>query len=402
MASLDDYLVSLSDLKVPLEIMLDLKRQIQSLTIDQLEVETEKAASAIQQLKNDFAKTELTRHLADSAQIIKVHNSLFSHRLDEPSLLRRFQASNANVQAALSELRCIQKLEQFSKEHKLQECRKNYLERMIDVVSTPWTLNQCLLARQYPQAVQLILAWEHQFPEPSEDSVEPLIIALLRKEVKFLKLKLTKTLFMMLETSYLPRGEKFYTTQVLLQLVKMLGEKPARVNEILLRSRAKHLREYTQSKVMETKKIDPLLKPYLDSAMLIFKEFNDLGVPKEECIDWLYDRYSEVRKLIKALLKPANQSAKTKVKSDPKDPVGFDTLCTLDQLVRNSTLNFQSAAEPEVIIELCVGDLLLEHLMKKAPLCASQLLTIVKAADLTAFPDEKLNAYLEGLLAKVQ
>ena len=113
---------------------------------------------------------------------------------------------------------------------------------------------------------------------------------------------------MSLETSYRHqmKVEEFYTTQVLLQLVSMLGEKPARINEILLRSRAKHLREYTQSKVMETKKIDPLLKPYLDSSMMIFKEFNDLGIPKEDCIDWLYDRYSEVRKLVKALLKPAN------------------------------------------------------------------------------------------------
>jgi hypothetical protein len=44
-------------------------------------------------------------------------------------------------------------MDQFAKEHRLQEGRKNYLERMVDVVSTPWTLNQCLLSRQYPQAV---------------------------------------------------------------------------------------------------------------------------------------------------------------------------------------------------------------------------------------------------------
>jgi hypothetical protein len=40
--------------------------------------------------------------------------------------------------------------------------------------------------------------------------------------------------------------------------------------------------------------------------MLIFKEFTDLGIPKEECMDWLYERYAEVRKLIKAVLKPSN------------------------------------------------------------------------------------------------
>jgi len=79
---------------------------------------------------------------------------------------------------------------------------------------------------------------------------------------------------------------------------------------------------------MEVKKIDPLLKPYLDSTMMIFKEFNDLGLPKEECIDWLYDRYSEVRKLVKALLSPANLSStasKTKPVK-PADPLSLDIL----------------------------------------------------------------------------
>jgi hypothetical protein len=93
------------------------------------------------------------------------------------------------------------KLDKFAKEHRFQEVRKNLLERMVDVVSTPWTLNQCLLTKQYPQAVQLIIAWENAFPE--EGTEEPLMISLLRKEVRFLKLKLTKVLFMMLETSYL-------------------------------------------------------------------------------------------------------------------------------------------------------------------------------------------------------
>ncbi len=57
---------------------------------------------------------------------------------------------------------------------------------------------------------------------------------------------------------------------------------------------------------MLTPKIDPLLKPYLDSTMLIFKEFSELEIAEEDCLDWLYDRYSEVRKIVKALLKPAN------------------------------------------------------------------------------------------------
>jgi hypothetical protein len=92
----------------------------------------------------------------------------------------------------------------------------------------------------------------------------------------------------------------------------------------------------TQRKVIESQKIDPLLKPYLDSTMLIFKEFIDLGMPREECEDWLYDRYAEVRKLVKAILKPANQSGKGQkpTKSSAEEiSICFDSLETLDQLV---------------------------------------------------------------------
>jgi hypothetical protein len=66
---------------------------------------------------------------------------------------------------------------------------------------------------------------------------------------------------------------------------------------------------------MQERKIEPLLKPYLDSTMLIYKELSELGVPSADYNDWLYDRYSEVRKLVKACLKPANQ-LKSKRKSD--------------------------------------------------------------------------------------
>ena len=120
---------------------------------------------------------------------------------------------------------------------------------------------------------------------------------------------------------------------MLLKLIKILGEKDSRTFEILLKSRAKHLREMTQRKVIECQKIDPLLKPYLDSTMLIFKEFIDLSLPREDCEDWLYDRYAEVRKLVKAVLKPANQSIKSQkaVKSSAEElSVCFDTLETLD------------------------------------------------------------------------
>ena len=42
------------------------------------------------------------------------------------------------------------------------------------------------------------------------------------------------------------------------------------------------------------------MKPYLDQTLMILIELKDLKIEAE---DWLYDRYSEIRKLSKAWLK---------------------------------------------------------------------------------------------------
>lgn len=88
---------------------------------------------------------------------------------------------------------------------------------------------------------------------------------------------------MLLETSYLAaqqRNQEFYSTKVLLSLIKILGEKDSKTHDVLMKSRANHLRQMTQHKVMLSQKIDPVLKPYLDSTMLIFKEFTELNIPE--------------------------------------------------------------------------------------------------------------------------
>ncbi len=62
--------------------------------------------------------------------------------------------SNANVKSALIELRAVlnskdqnqDRIDSLVREHRMQENRKNFLEKMVDVVSTPWTINQCLLS----------------------------------------------------------------------------------------------------------------------------------------------------------------------------------------------------------------------------------------------------------------
>ena len=43
-----------------------------------------------------------------------------------------------------------------------------------------------------------------------------------------------------------------------------------------------------------------LLKPYLDTVTRVYNELEELGVELRE--EWLYERYSEFRKLAKVLL----------------------------------------------------------------------------------------------------
>ena len=43
-----------------------------------------------------------------------------------------------------------------------------------------------------------------------------------------------------------------------------------------------------------------LMRPYLDTITRIYTEFEDLGIGERQ--DWLYERYSEFRKLAKVLL----------------------------------------------------------------------------------------------------
>ena len=79
--------------------------------------------------------------------------------------------------------------------------------------------------------------------------------------------------------------------------------------------RAKHVRERVQKEVLKvcggsgTDKVSGdknvkgllgLMRPYLDTITRIYTEFEELGIGERQ--DWLYERYSEFRKLAKVLL----------------------------------------------------------------------------------------------------
>jgi hypothetical protein len=76
---------------------------------------------------------------------------------------------------------------------------------------------------------------------------------------------------------------------------------------------------------------------------MIFIEFRDLNIDAE---DWLYDRYSEIRKLSKAWLKMLPIT----------DTQWLDPLVTLDQLIQNFTNQIRQINKD--LLLLCISDVL--------------------------------------------
>ena len=76
---------------------------------------------------------------------------------------------------------------------------------------------------------------------------------------------------------------------------------------------------------------------------MIFIEFKDLNIDAE---DWLYDRYSEIRKLSKAWLKMLPIT----------DTQWLDPLVTLDQLIQNFTNQIHQINKD--LLLLCISDVL--------------------------------------------
>ena len=75
-----------------------------------------------------------------------------------------------------------------------------------------------------------------------------------------------------------------------------------------------------------------LFKPYLDTVVRIFTEFEDLDICGRH--EWLYERYSEFRKMTKILLKQV-------LRGDNGGIDWFDTILTLSNLVGNFNLSVE-------------------------------------------------------------
>lgn len=113
---------------------------------------------------------------------------------------------------------------------------------------------------------------------------------------------------------------------------------------------------------MEKRQVLPLLKPLLDTTTLIFREFEELQICHRE--DWLYERYSEIRKLVKLIFKRDGAVGSLET--------WFDEIITLDQLVNNFNLTLQSNGGD--LIELSIEDVLQRFLLSKVDTTACNLL----------------------------
>ena len=79
-----------------------------------------------------------------------------------------------------------------------------------------------------------------------------------------------------------------------------------------------------------------LFKPYLDTVVRIFMEFEELDIYGRH--EWLYERYSEFRKMTKILLKQV-------LRGDSGGIDWFDTILTLSNLVGNFNLSIEPAVQ---------------------------------------------------------
>jgi len=52
---------------------------------------------------------------------------------------------------------------------------------------------------------------------------------------------------------------------------------------------------------MASPETPPLVKQFMDTCVLIYREFEELNLPNKD--QWLWERYGEIRKLVKVQLK---------------------------------------------------------------------------------------------------
>ena len=224
-----------------------------------------------------------------------------------------------------------------------------------DLVSIPSLLAQMISQDYLPQATKLILKSEQRIKKDPKG-----LLKQVSDEVAVFKQKLLRKIEVNLRNSY-----QSQTTATLLRLQVLLGVPKALANDRLLEQRALAVRKSALEQVVSVRAVQPLIKPLLDAVILNAMEFKELDIPFEE---WVYCRYSEVRKLVKALFSSA-KGTKAGATS------WLDHIITLDQLITNfnTQLCALAALEP-----LCVADIMNRYISSQSDEVAHQLIVFCK------------------------
>ena len=94
----------------------------------------------------------------------------------------------------------------------------------------------------------------------------------------------------------LQKSHQTNQTKNLIALLSVLGVSDSQIHFRLLNLRAKFLRHQVETGSITYRAVIPLLKPLFDQILLIHMELGRLRI---DCEEWLYDRYAEIRKLVK-------------------------------------------------------------------------------------------------------
>ncbi|TNV73384.1 hypothetical protein FGO68_gene5218 [Halteria grandinella] len=301
MAALQAYLEEIVQ-PIPTRLFQDIRAKLHTLTIDQLKNEETSMQEAIDNQRRIFSEQQLTLKEKKEryASLCEAHKNLYGS--NDQGLLSKLEAEHKSVRESYSLL--LKQLGETNTEtiekktEALNDAQKNY-DKIVDFINYPNIINQLLQQNQLVQATKLIRHY-HTNVKPHLNLNGETLVSFVDKEISILRAKLVKAVYLSLERSFLPTSLR--KTKECFTLLKALGETKGQIESRLFDSRAKHLRDFMQKSMLKLKEklISEVLKEYLNLLSQNLKEFEELKVEYDE---WLIDRISEIREIIRVICK---------------------------------------------------------------------------------------------------
>ncbi|TNV84297.1 hypothetical protein FGO68_gene8428 [Halteria grandinella] len=305
MATLQAYLEEIVQ-PIPPRLFQDIRAKLHTLTIDQIKNEEASVQEAIDNQKRIFSESQLTLKEKKEryASLCEAHKLLYGG--NDQGLLSKLEAEHKSVRESYSlffkqlfdtNTEIIEK-----KTEALNNSQKNY-DKIVDFINYPNIINQLLQQNQLVQATKLIRHYQNNI-KPQLFLQGETLVSLVDKEITILRAKLIKAVYLSLERSFLPTSLR--KTKECFTLLKALGETKGQIESRLFDSRAKHLRDFMQKSMLKLKEkpISEVLKEYLSLFTQNLNEFQELKVEYDE---WMIDRVSEIREIIRIICKRAEK-----------------------------------------------------------------------------------------------